>query len=155
MEKKEYSLPVLNSEEPVMAYQNEINIRQSKELEKLFFTNNITADYTSTPNQLIKEIYDKELMIPFMSIVLTNKQGGKFEYEINEDVLTFNSFYQVAFDFFISNPGCFVLFGTSSVEQDSTQQKNSSSNTGNGSKLSSLNSSAETSEEKKNVNNGK
>lgn len=149
MEKKEYTVVTGSGEQKV--YQSQLNIRQAKELTALFTANKITLGEELDVMNIIADIYEKNLMVQFAAIVLTDSSGAKLGSDLDEDRFIYSTFFQIALDFFTINLGWGVLFGSTTVKRVMTEMTSSSSSTKTGSQEGSLNSSEKISEaEKKN-----
>lgn len=151
METKEYQIGELK------VYQNAINIRQAKELSKLFADKNILGgefDFTVQPGVLAASIFETGCVEDFMNIVLTQKSGAKFEEKIKEDALELNFLTEVCRDFFSYNPSLSALFGSSNVRQALMKANSLLGNIENGAKSSSPNSSGEILEQPESLKSG-
>lgn len=138
-------------------YQNAINIRQAKELAKLFALKNVLGgeyDFTILPGVLAAGIMETGCTGEFMNIVLTEKSGAKLEQELSEDELHLNFLTEVCRDFFTYNPSLSVLFGSSSVRQALTKANSLLGSIENGVKNSSPNLSEKIAEQPESLKSG-
>lgn len=125
MEKKEYVIKeATNISLPFKAYQSELNIRQAKELNKLFIEKNVLNgefDFTVMPGELAAALLESDAVTEFINIVLRNPQGRELENKIDGDELQLNFLTEVCRDFFTFNPSRASLFGSSNVKRAMTK----------------------------------